>query len=237
MWAFILMMGLALTASAGPLAPSLSKTSPTAGETTMLSSTDGVTPVGYVEWMVLTPGNYNSTAFSSLVKDAFGGTTIPTGQYLYAYEVKSLINDGQSLTIKTDSTNKIMKTGSSNLNLDANGHDAVTFANLGAPGPEEHHVANESNLVSQEGISVDKNKVTWAFDGNLDKGQVSETLWFIGSTVPTYKPAIYSGSKTGNGDSPSGGTSGETAHMPVPGAMVLAMIGFGVIGWFKRRDL
>ena len=227
---FLLIMGLALSASAGPLAPSLSKTSPTAGETTMLASNG--TSVGYVEWMVLTPGKYNSTVFSALVKDAFGSTTIPTGQYLYAYEVKSLVDNGEALTIKSDSANKILKAGSTAVNLDKSGHDAVTFSNLGAPGPEEHHVANESNLISETGIKVKNNTVTWSFDGDLNTGEVSETLWFIGNSLPTYKPAIYS-ILIGTGEAPGGGA----AHMPLPGALVLVMIGFSILGWLRHRDL
>jgi hypothetical protein len=192
------------------------------------------TQVGYVEWMVLTPGNYNSTVFSSLVKDAFGSVTIPDGQYLYAYEVKSLVDGGTDFTVKADPATSIVKAGSSDINLELAGHDSTTFSNLGSPGPSEHHVADESNLVAASDPDVASDgTINWSFD--LNKGQMTEALWFVGTSSPDYRSALYqAGKSTGDGEAATGDSPGTT-QTPVPGALILGMFGLTIIGWIKRR--
>lgn len=234
-WIFAIVLGLTAVSLAGPLAPTLSATEARAGETTMFSQLYNKT-VGYVEWMTLTPGNYGSQVFAPLVQEAFGSVVIPDGQYLYAYEVKSLVDNGTGLTVRADPATSIIKTGSSDLNFDSVGHNAATFSNLGSPGPTEHHVANETNMVPVSSIEADSDgMITWNFDNKLGRDRISETLWFVSSNSPDYRPALYqAGKSTGNG---VGGSSnnGQTAHTPVPGAMVLGILGMAIIGWVKRQ--
>lgn len=234
-WMLAIVLGLATVSLAGPLAPTLSATEPRAGETTMFSPLYNKS-VGYVEWMVLTPGDYGSRAFAPLVQDVFGSVVVPDGQYLYAYEVKSLVDNGTGLTVRADPATAIVRTGSSDLNFDAVGHNAAEFENLGSPGPMEHHVANETNMVPVSSIETDSDgMITWNFDNKLGRDQISETLWFVSSNSPDYRPALYqAGQSTGNG---VGGSSnnGGTAHAPVPGALVLGILGLGILGWVKRQ--
>lgn len=234
LWMMTIVLGLTAVSLAGPLAPTLSATEARAGETTMFSPLYNKT-VGYVEWMVLTPGDYGSQVFAPLVQDVFGSVVVPDGQYLYAYEVKSLVDNGSGLTVRADPASGIVDAGSSNLNLESVGHDSVTFSNLGSPGPSKHHVANESNMVSASSVEVDPDgMITWGFDDKLGKDQISETLWFVSTNVPDYRPALYQAGKgTGNGE--GGSSGGGTVQTPVPGAMMLGMFGLAVIGWFKRQ--
>jgi hypothetical protein len=234
LWILAILLGLTTVLQAGPLAPTLSAAEPRAGETTMFSPQYGKT-VGYVEWMVLTPGDYGSKIFAPLVNDVFGSVVVPDGQYLYAYEVKSLVDKGSGLTVRADPATSIVQTGSSNLNLESVGHDSVTFSNLGAPGPSKHHVVNQTNMVPVSSIDVDENgMITWKFDDKLGKNQISETLWFVSTNIPEYRQALYqAGQTTGSGATTSGG--GGTAHLPVPGAMVLGMFGLAIVGWIKRQ--
>ncbi len=219
-WAVLLMGAIAVPVWAAPLAPTLSATSPTAGETTLLRSAGGAT-TGYVDWMVLPGGSYTGTDFAPLLNSVFGSADIPTGQFLYAYKLESLVDNGSTFSINLTSPD-ILSMGSFNGDLDAVGHNAANFPNLGAPPPQDFVFTDKKPLVADDGTPVvEGGNITWHFTNDLKAGEESEVLWFTSDNGPTYRPAGM-------------GQGSPVPHAPAPGALLLGILGLVLTNWIKR---
>jgi hypothetical protein len=223
-----LVFGFIVPVFAGPLAPSLNVT-PVAGETTLLSANTPGVSVAYVDWMVLSEGDYSSSALKPLVNQAFGSCYIPQGKYFYAYQVESLIDEAEVFTVNIKDSSLVDAVGTSCLDLDSVGHSAAYFPNLGGS-PAENEFSSQQPLVDVTSEKLKSTCITWRFDGELDAGEESEALWFISSCSPSYRPVAFQDSvppSPGVGDIPSN-------QVPAPGALLLGITGLGMINRVRR---
>jgi len=225
------MFGMVATVTAGPLAPPLT-TTPVAGETTLYSVYNSYTPVGYVDWAVLSQGDYSTSVFKPLIKQAFGCNIIPDGKYLYAYQIESMVDNVEVFTVNVNSASLVEDLGSCHMDLDSLGHNENYFCNLGSTNepPCEHEFAYQKSIVDTTNVDLSNTCITWRFDGELDCQEESEVLWFISSCCPSYRPVALQDEvppTPGIGDIPSN-------QVPAPGAVLLGMIGLGMVNFFKR---
>jgi hypothetical protein len=202
----LLASALATVALAGPVYPDLGGSGPWLGQGLMESTFTAGESVADVDFIVLGPGNYANTDFAGLVTAAFGSSTAP--RYLYAYQVESHLQNLNILSIQV-SPNTVVDFGSvANQDLDAWGH------NIG--GEDENGGGTLQNPTSAELAA----NLTWFFGPGLDSGIESTTLWYTSELRPTYGWAAAQDSIP-----PSPGKGFLPVPVPVPGAVILGILG------------
>jgi hypothetical protein len=204
-------VGLSAAALAGPVYPDLGGTGPWLGQGLMESTFTPGESVADVDFIVLGPGSYAGTNYASLVNTAFGSTT-STG-YLYLYQVESHLQNLNILSLEVGQ-NTVKNFGFvPNLDLD-------TVHNIAG---EDEPAGGGAPLQSPTNTELAAN-LTWFFGPGLDNGVESTTLWYTSDLRPTYGWAAAQDSIP-----PSPGKGFLPVPVPVPGAVILGLLGLAAL--------
>jgi hypothetical protein len=239
---FSLVLLVAAGASGGPLMPPLS-TTPVAGESPLFDigpsgGTGSIT--AYVDWMVLGAGDYTGTGVSGLVSGVFGSNVVPTGNWLYAYQVEANVTGTAIFTVDLVDFTSILFFGSlAGVDLDTVGHDAAVFANLGPvppPAENEGYVCCQPN---DDGVALSAGDISWKFIEPIPgvpgtgfvAGEESETLFFVATLPPVYNV----GQVLDSGAAGFPGSGRVPSPAPEPASGLLLLLGIGSLAAYYRR--
>jgi len=215
----VTMLGLAVTAAAGPVEPALTGYGPWLGQAQMTSKFNGAVAVANVDWVVLAPGNYAKTSYDQLVNSVFGTSTAT--HYLYAYQIESQMRNLNVLSIQT---NNALEIGF------ATGRDLDLGGGWG-----DHDLSGEDEFGSQNPLAnptgtLAGTNATWLFGPGLDQGYESAILWYTSDVRPTYELAAVRDSFP-----PSPGRGFLPTPVPAPGAALLGFLGVSLVGAVRAR--
>ncbi|MEZ8220320.1 PEP-CTERM protein-sorting domain-containing protein [Candidatus Fervidibacteria bacterium JGI MDM2 JNZ-1-D12] len=177
--------------------------------------------VGWVDWLVLGPGEYEGTDYEEIVLALVSGTFL--NEYAYLYQIESNQSNTDQLTVRP--LGPWTEIGKLGLDLD-------NWHNL----PGEKVAVPQKDLVEPSFIDRDPQAPSWNFlrtdipggKGVIGAGQESWILYILSPMPPTFNKATLTNS--GSSEKPL------PVPSPEPTMSLLLIIGVAGLAIYRRRS-